>query len=517
MVALRDRGATAEVIVAYENLEAYHDRLPGYTVGVVADAYLAEGQPDIAKDLYEKALELAPGSFGANLSLYYALLEKEDNGAALNHIETVAKREPPFHQVKGSRVKGQNWRKMTYEMSAHQAQAFVDRLGKSQKRFEEMQLKAPFNTSVRHKLANVYLWRGWPDLAIEHFDVLKALEPKNVEVDISKTNALMQLNRFDEVDLRVHELTELYPERPDVAKLARDWETNRGFAFHTEVQGVEGAGNNVASNEIGTDTYLNGPGWKHWYRAFAHHFFAATDFNEGSVRYQRYGAGARFDRGEYSGMLEVHADEADGGNVGFTAGGDWRPNNYWSFGLSYNSYSNGIPTKGRLDGLEGDEATVSAVWRKSDMQHYRTTVQRQAFNDGNTRESVGVSAFQGLRKGPRYRLFAEVGVYASRNNGGSDVIYFNPEEDFSWNVLLDNYLLNFRKYTRKFNHRLVVNYGQYTQKNFDTDWIGDLRYEHHWDLTDRLGFLYGASRTRRVYDGKAEYATRFHATLNWRF
>ena len=58
------------------------------------------------------------------------------------------------------------------------------------------------------------------------------------------------------------------------------------------------------------------------------------------------------------------------------------------------------------------------------------------------------------------------------------------------------------------------NIGIYNQKNFGSDDIWTLEYELGFDVNEQLAFHLGVQRTRRVYDGGAEYGTFFLAGLN---
>jgi hypothetical protein len=59
--------------------------------------------------------------------------------------------------------------------------------------------------------------------------------------------------------------------------------------------------------------------------------------------------------------------------------------------------------------------------------------------------------------------------------------------------------------------------GTYRQEGFGSGGTGGLRYEHEWNLDDRLTLLYGAQRTFHPYDGVREYMNWYNVMLNWRF
>ena len=516
LCALRDRVLMEECVKLYEELEHWHDRVPAFALAAVADAYIHQKQPRKALNLYHKALNMAPGMYTARLNLYYAYLESEDNDTAIEHINNMAAAEPPWFRLPGSRVRGKNDAKLSADLSSFLAQSFVDRNYKAQPNFEEWLSRGPFNESIRQGLANVYLWRGWPQKAMKHYDIILQYSPENIAAQLWRVYALMDLGRYKEAKPVVTSLFAAYPEKSEIQKLARDWEAHEGFRFHSEGIASEGTGDNQGQHELTWDTWLFGPSMGHWLKPFAHHYYASSQFFNGPVLYRRIGAGLNLRYLSFTGLAEVHADNLDYENPGYTLELSYRANDYWRFSGSYNSYSNDLPLKGRPSGLNGSEVSFSVDWRSSDLLNAGFSFKHSEFNDGNTRETALLSGFRSLYLGPRYRAFGNLGFYGGRNDGGPK-IYFNPEEEASGDLTLDQYFLNYRFYERKFNHRLVLGYGYYWQTNFDADWTGTVRYEHHWDINERFGFLYGYSRTRRMYDGAAEYATNYYTTIEWRF
>ncbi len=516
LAALRDRTLMEACVELFESLEQWHDRAPAYALAAAGDAYIHQKKPKIALSLYRKALAKAPGMFTARLNLYYAHLESEDNDTAINHINEMAAAEPPWFRLPGSRVKGKNDAKLAADLNSFLAQSYVDRHHRAQPKLEEWLSRGPFNEAIRLALAKVYLWRGWAERALKHYDMILSYSPENLGAQLWRTYALMDLGRFREAELVVENLLDIYPEKPEVQKLVRDWESHDGFRFHSEGILSKGTGENQGTDELTFDTWLFGPSMGAWLKPFAHHYYASATFFDGPVLYRRIGAGVQFNRKAVTARLETHGDDLDWENPGYTVDLAYRFNDYWRVSGLYNSYSNQLPLKGRLIGLQGSETGINVDWRKSDRTSIGGSLGQMQFSDGNTRKTVLISGFQTLYSGPRYRLFSNLGAYNGRNDGGAR-IYFNPIEESSVDFSLDQYFLHHRYYERKFNHRLVLGYGYYDQKNYEGDWTGTFRYEHHWDIHDRLGFLYGYSRTRRVYDGAAEYASNYYTTIEWRF
>jgi len=517
LTALRDRVMMTEAVALFETVfEADPDRLPNYAIIAVADAYLYLERPKMARDLYRFVLARNPQNVNAAQSLYYAYLESEAHQRALTTVRATAAEQPVWLRDPVTGLWEENWNKVGADTTAAMAEAYIGRLRRAQERLEAMRAVAPHNAALRQLLANIYLWRGWPEKALHHYDLALAVDPRNLGARVWRVHALIDLAAYDAIPPRVASLVRAFPESAAVRKLARDWNTRRGFHLQSDVVYSDGPGGNLGTDELAWESYLAGPLMSDWHRFYAHHYYARADFIDGSVHFRRIGAGWRFEKRALSLFAEAHARDLDYEDPGLTVGGAWRQNDYWRFSASYNSYDHQVPLKGRLADLEGEALALGVQWRLSDRSAHRASFTLQDFNDGNLRRSLFIGGSQQLHVGPRYRLALEGSLYGSRNSE-RDRIYFNPEEDFSYGLAADQSWLHYRRYDFKMRHRLVVEAGQYWQKGFGTDWTGVARYEHQWDFSDRFGFLYGVSRSRRVFDGVPEYATGFYATLNWRF
>jgi biofilm PGA synthesis protein PgaA len=95
--------------------------------------------------------------------------------------------------------------------------------------------------------------------------------------------------------------------------------------------------------------------------------------------------------------------------------------------------------------------------------------------------------------------------------------YFNPAQDASVSLTLDNDLLTYRFYETAFNQRLAVSIGQYWQQYFGSNPVGNIQYEHRWKTADRLEIAYGGIRGYHYYDGNLTESWFMYLNLNVRF
>jgi len=137
-------------------------------------------------------------------------------------------------------------------------------------------------------------------------------------------------------------------------------------------------------------------------------------------------------------------------------------------------------------------------------------------SDGNIRRAFSLHGTQRLINKPHYKLEATANVQTARNiDVGAS--YFNPSRDLVTDLTLNNDWILWREYTHSFRHRLAVSAGTYSQQKYNRRLIWGVQYEHQWNWTQRFDLSYGLQRTRRNFDGNAEFATRMYLTLGWRF
>ena len=516
LMALHQRNRPDEIIARFEALEPYHDSIPAFAKSAVAGAYLTHQQPDEARKLYREVLTANPGSFDAKIGLYYALLEGEQLGEAMDYIEDVAAFEPETRSRRGSRVRGQNRTKLEAEMMRLNAIAYEDRLATAQKGFDELYRRAPHHQGLRTRLATIYHWRGWSRKARHHYEVLYGQNPENREARKGLIHTLIALRRYDEAHRMASDYYAQFPDETDAQKLMQDWSISQGYELYSEAVSNSGPGNQVADDELVLESYLYGPNIHYWFKPFAHYRSQSATFPEGDFDFRRLGGGVLFRRHDFSASVEAHANTETYDDMGILASSEYRFDDYWSLSASLNTRSFNVSPRGRLVGIYGEEFNTGVAWRHSDNHRISAGYQILDLSDGNRRQSLGLSSRHTLYMGPRWRHFGGASLYTSKGRP-IDAPYFNPGKDFSANLTTDTYFITWRRYQYKFAQRLVLDYGIYDQEGYPVGQTGVLRYEHQWDLLRNMGLLYGYSRARRYYDGNPEYSTSYHATLNWRF
>lgn len=516
LIALRDRVEMKETVKLYETLLESGLEIPDYGKIQAADAYLYLSRPQKAREIYQDLFKRNPGHFNTGLSLFYGYLETEQYKKAGDHIKKIAREQPEWFHIKGSRVYSDNPRKLSADTTAIMFEGYARRLRKAQAQMETKLAMAPYNRDLRANLAKLYLWRGWIRKAIRQFNLTLAQEPDHMDARIWRTHASLDYHKYDEAIEPVHKLWTLFPENKAVQKLKRDWDTHHMWYFHSEMMAGKGENLVMGSREFSMDSYLYSPPLHHWFKGFLHYHNQSAKFFGETARQQRWGVGIDFNRGDFGGQVELLMRLSGDPDYGCRLSGRWNIDDHWEFSADYTHNGFDIPLKGRVVDLKGNSAAANLVWQLSELTYFKSSFSIYNFNDGNRRRGLFLAGHQVLYMGPKFMLAADAEFYTSANSM-TDRYYFNPESDVSYMISLDAWQTLYRFYDFKFVHRLIVGYGNYRQKNYDPGWLGMIRYEHQWDFNDRQALLYGIRFSRRLYDGNPETAATYYVTINWRF
>lgn len=516
LVSLQDRGRNQEAIDLYEAHIATEGDTPGYVLATAGQAYLAQRQPEQARDLFLRALEQEPNDFATRLSLFYAYVEAEDYDHALPLIDALAAAEPVWLGTPPDRRP--NAAKLRADITAANARAFADDLPGAERRLAPLAEQAPLNAELHTAQATVYLWRGWPRRALGEYEIARNGKPADLpDARAGRGHALLNLGDYPEVEATLRQLQETAPDSGATHALARDWELRNMRELRLEMARTENSGTQEGSEDLGFDGWLYGAPLRYHYRPFLHHHFEQAEFLEGNAAYRRLGAGVEYSARDILLTAELDRDAGSTVNAGVAVNGRWSPSDTWSFTAGADSQSDDIPLRGRLnEDIDGWSVDLGADWRANELRSAHAGVQRVDFSDDNQRTAASARGAQRLLTRPHYRMDGLLGVYASRNTRVG-APYFNPASDLSVDFTLNNEWLLYRRYENSFRHRLALSAGNYHQEDFGSDTLWAAQYEQRWNPHDQFELAYGIIRARRVYDGVPEHQTTLYLNLDWRF
>lgn len=516
LVALHNLGSHGQAVEQYKWLATHRADLPAYALVAAADSYLQLQQPAAAIPVFQEALKLAPTLPAAQSGLFFALADNEQHENALRVIDQFAQKTPIWIKREPRAPGRPNPERAELDSLAAVGRAFADYLPEAQQRLEPMVATAPYSADLRTSLGTVYLWRGWPRQALSEIRIVSAQEPEHLGARLAEMDAQMSLREYRLAEDAFRSAQAIAPTSPQVRQAASSWGIHTAPELRVEVSRLASSGLNENVADYAIDAHLYSSPFYYRYRPYLHTSMSAAQFPEGLASYKRAGVGVEFKSRPLEANAELSVNSSDAGDPGITLGGRWHANDYWSIGAGWQSYADDVPLRARNLGVEGWSVDADTQYRFNETRSVGAAVHRVEMTDGNVRRAIGANGTQRIVTKPRYKLDATASIQTSRN---FDVgaTYFNPPSDLGVNLTLNNDWILWREYTRSFRHRLAGTGGTYKQRNYDTRLIWGAQYEHVWNWTQRFELMYGLTRTRHIYDGTAEYATKIYLAVDWRF
>lgn len=501
MVALRDRIRMQEVIARHEALTARDVDIPPYALAAAADAYLYERQPERARQLYQEALaRQSPNAQNLDWQrgLFYAEVESEDFDSAQDLIDQFTRPGDPLWV--DSRLAFERWDE------AEQWAAGV-------------LAKAPANFYARSKQATVQAARGQRRAANRTYGQMLADFPDSLTARIGYAETQLALARYPEAEREIAGLVADYPENRAVQRAASEWREQNSWLF--SLDSVMGGSNDASAvfgnRDLYAQSFLYSPPIDYYYRGYVRLFDSEARFQDSQkATRSRFGIGLEKRTTDWEWVAELN-DELDGSsNPGTNLTLVYKPNDFLSFKGAYQSNTDDVPLKAVLNDIQAQLYLISATYSLNEARQLRFTFGYEPFNDDNNRFFINTSWFERLTNAPRYKLDAYFNLYASQNSA-SNVPYFNPKQDTSFDVTLANEWISWREYESSFKQRLVLTLGNYWQESYGNGGIYSVRYEQEWERARDINVRYGLGWLDRPYDGAPENRFYLYLTLNKRF
>jgi biofilm PGA synthesis protein PgaA len=513
IVALAENDEMKEVVDAYEELVDRDISPPWWVLENVAKAYLYLEKPKKALELYNKALKSNPRSYNGRLGKFYTLQELRKFNEARKILNELDREQPEVYWLGRSPIP--NWKKLELAVIKGWMLAYEDRLKEAEKYFWQLREQAPANMGIRTGLAHIYLWRGWPRKALREFKIIHSLEPHNVKARIGMMYTLNQLAYKEEARQGAQQLIEKYPKDKHVQQLVRRFEVEemreiRGdFVYFKDEDGYEDIRVEITLYQPIT-LYTRAYGFSLWQQSY-------VDTEKKYYYYRRVGVGVEhIFNSSWWARQHFSADYDTGEDFGSYTEVVYTPDDYWRFGLSYDSFTTDLPVRARVYNVEASKLEADITYRESEWREYGLLLSFLNFSDGNDRLQGMFTYEQGLyvKNNWRFRFFLE--LYSSKNSK-KDVLYFNPEYDLSLSATLMTEYTHCRIYNKAFLQKLFLTVGTYKQSGFSPKPTWAVRYEHIYDFSDTQALLWGITVSRQVYDGEPVHNYTFYLTYRGRF
>lgn len=519
LLPLNRLGQHDRVIAEYEALRAEGIEVPGYALGVIADSLLALRRPAEALVAVQPAIESAPGHMALHMLHAYAELEREQPDRALRYLESLRELQPPWLQQPEARQPYQNWHRFEIDLNLALMHAFAEDHPSAQRLLEDLLAVGPANARLQATLGSVYLWRGWPEQALQRYRMARTLDPLDASAAIGEVEALLRLQRREQARPIYETLLAAHPDNRQVQRLARSWQRSAGWRLRVRAEGSRSSGADVSVSPQGSRdrrylAEIDSPLLADRWRITAAALERWAEFRQQRVEDRRYGLGLRYSHDRLDLHLRGNRPEDGIGGSAFGLDLGWRLGERWHAGLSLWRNDPEGSLQARAAGIAVDSLALSASYRRDERSVWRFGAQQLRFDDGNRRHSVFAGSERRLYTRAHWHMDGLGGIYASTGSA-DDAPYFNPSRDASLTVGIRADHLLWRRYERRLRHRLSVQVGSYWQQHHGSALTPSVDYLHDWQFAHGWQLLYGLNWALPVYDGQRERRLGLHVELRW--
>jgi biofilm PGA synthesis protein PgaA len=511
ILALSENQQFDEVLDEYNKARSEKLEIPLWIEVTVADAYLYKREPLKALEIYQAAHEQQPKSFKVDMALYYALVDLgryQEATDLLNEID----RELPA-QILRRGILSDNWQKAEVTYNKVWLLMYQDRLAEAQKLALEYLKTSPANTQLRTVLAHVYLWRGWPRQALKEFQMVQNMDYENIPATNGYARSLYDNVKKQDARKEINMACEKYPRNRHVQRARRLIEVDdQPFAtfsgyYYTEHPGEDEFLFSLRGDQPVTDHH----------QIFAEIVRRETTHSEGKDITDRTYLGDIWrtnNMWKLTGAFSL--DETTGKDAGGLGAVELTPDDFWTFGLGYDSYSLDVPLHSRVTGVTAQDFYALARFRASESFNTQLGAGFKDFSDGNENYNYLWTTDTALTTAAYWktRLQTEFG-YSTFSR--QDVNYFSPE------YLYDFYLIPMvehtwrRRYEKAWVDRLYLGLGQQWQKGFGAENVGYIRYELDHRYSDTFSALVGVTYSLKNYDDADVNGLTIYWTLRKHF
>lgn len=514
IVALRDRVRMAEVVSEAEALTP----LPPFADQAYADALLHLRRPKPALAAYERVLASDPAAIEAAYGRIFALLEAERMAEAVAAADKLLASRPRFVGFRGAPARTPDSEYAYAAQLAGQIRLWSNAVDSGFERLDALANGAPASASLRQSRSGAFSARGWPRAAEAEAEIAASLDPGSIASRLLLADTALARNRFDDARAGSRDLLALAPENTAVQSLDREVRAQRGWVVDAMLEPAfnQGGGAFALGEGYSASLSLLSPILFGQWRIIGRLSSAAAQPPEGEVTRNQLAAGVMYEGSDVQATIMGGSSWGSSPEDAASLTLAWQVNDQWSLSGAVEINSLETPIRALLADISGDLLRVGVAWRRDERLEIFSSVQRLALSDGNTRLATGASLVALLHTTPHFSLRGRLDAYASSNSqpGGP---YFAPEQDLSLAGGLSAEHIAWRRYQKVFTQVVSVDAGSYTQKDFGTDWIAVLRYEHRWRSDPWSEFFYGLGYERRVFDGIAQTEFSFSIGLRQRF
>ena len=519
IVALKDRWRMQDALNHYNKLGLVDRQIPAYVLAAVAEACLYLHHPQKARELYQQALKQVPDNFQWKTGLFYALIDDEAIEQAGQYIKKLNEAEPKHlwtrkDKIHRSRARP-NPRKTETERLNALAIAFANQYSKAQQRLEYLLEKAPANQDIRDALATVSHWRGWFRQADGLYRAGLAVEPKHLSMRIGHVQNLIALHQYKQAETALFGLNK-FKYYQQTQKLFDQWQAVNGYEFQQQTFTRNSSGTAKGSLTITSDSRLFSKPLAYHYRLFAHYRWSYGNFPEGVARVKQEGMGVEYQNKQWLLTTELHQNQFTRNQTGVKLAGRYQFDDFWSLSAAFDTPSAQTPLRAFANGIYARSLNAEINYRAHENRQWSFSGQYLSFTDGNQRYEIQFSGQQNWVLSPRWRLFLGGELFYSHNKA-VNTPYFNPLQDFASELKTGAHILTYRDDKTTFYQHISISPGLYWQQKYSSRVTALVKYEHQWQIGNRIDINYGVTGFSLVYDGGREKGVMGYLNFNVRF
>ena len=502
LAALVERGRFREAAREYEGLAAAGDPLEPLVTAAMVTAYEGSRQPQRAAALFQS---LPPGlglPYEVEASYVYALLDSGRYSMAVRRADDLAAREPMYRYASGPELRTPNADYVRVIVLSALARSYADRVAQGQQRIEGVLRRAPANTDARLALAEIFELRGLPRAAASICESIHRDDPMAGAPMAQLYSAQLAMADGSGAYQTLSQMRSALPvDDSALLRAERDWDVRQmpEVDIDGHLERSYGGPAGVVDSEI--SEYVYSSPIEHDWRAYAHLDQTVGQPAQGATSRDAGGAGVEFHSTGWLASGELLAIVHQGAylQTHLTA----TPDDYWKLGTSYDIRTLDVPLAAVVVGVHADRLALNANYRTGESRDYGVEAVRQQFSDSNLRMGLSTYWHERWISGPVYKLDSRVDLDTSANTV-RNANYFNPRQDYSGSIVLQNHWLQFRRGGSSLSHELDLGVGAYAQRYYATGPVELLQYLLDYDVNDRLTLKVGAGTTFRAYDGQRE-------------
>ena len=496
ILSLRASEDMEEVIRQYKMLENINTEIPPWIIVSVADAYLYLQKPETALVLYREALKKKWDQDGnTKMAIYYTLIELGRYKEAKEMLDQLDK-ERTVQIVERGELRD-NWRKEEVAYNRGWWYLYQDRLAEGNRYIDRILSAAPFDTNIRTALAHTYLWRGWPRLSLQEFQIIRQIDPEDLNTQMGYCYALDENDRGEEARLLAEELLKKNPANKHLQQLNRYFKVED---MRTLTVGAATSREHPGVDQLYWFTKVEQP-ISPWRKIFTEFVWRYDHQDDQKYMLKRGYAGVdwRLSRDWwFTGSL---SEDTEGKNFGYSPKLTFNPNDYFSFITSYDSYSLNVPLHARVFGISAREWNFTARYRQSENFTGEISTDYMRLSDGNIEDSNTLLLDKAITTAAYWKT--RIALEANSTTYSKvDVPYYSPKHIYTLYATPMIEHLWYKRYEKTFTDRLFIGAGSDWQKSFSTKAIWHVRYEQDYKVSDTLSFLWGATYSKRNYDGQ---------------